>query len=58
MVKLNAGNSEKRLDKICGKCEYFQTKEGAYNTKLEPDCIMDEDVNSEEYCEYFLRKGR
>lgn len=41
-----------RKDKICRNCINYipETKE------LEPDCLLDEDVSSNEYCELFEKR--
>ena len=53
--------SEPRLYKICGSCHYFQAPGKGHDKEeheLEPDCVMEEDVWSEEYCEYYLDKRK
>ena len=55
-MEIEVGDEEeRRLWKICGRCHYFQPPEGVEG-KMEPECLVDEDVESTEYCESFLRR--
>lgn len=46
--------AKKRKDKICIYCSSYisETKE------LEGECLIDEDINSFEFCECFEKKGK
>ena len=53
--------NEPRLYKICGSCHYFQPPAKDHSkeeNELEPECLHDEDVWSEEYCELYLNKRK
>lgn len=50
-----------RLYKICEYCCYLQPPSRDHSkeeNELEPKCLMDEDVNSEDYCELYVDKRK